>query len=134
MELDHIALNVRDVERLLGFYSKVFGLETERVEEWREGKVPFPSLRLNAHTIIDFFPTNGDDGSKLVTSNRLNHFCLAVSSSVFQSVQEQAQSLGAEAVGEPRKLWGARGLALSRYYRDPEGNTFEVRCYEYPVA
>lgn len=129
VELDHIALNVMDVERLLRFYADIFSLETERVAEWREGKVPFPSLRLNGHTIIDFFPTRAEELKAKDLKGPLNHFCFAVTSSTFDSAQERVHALGGEVVGEPRQLWGARGMALSRYYKDPEGNTFEVRCY-----
>jgi hypothetical protein len=43
---------------MLAFYSEVIMLAPERVEEYRSGKVPFPSLRLNKDTIIDLFPKN----------------------------------------------------------------------------
>ena len=54
--MDHIVLNVVDEERMVAFYTDVLLLEAERLEEYRVGKVPFPSVRLNADTIIDFFP------------------------------------------------------------------------------
>jgi catechol 2,3-dioxygenase-like lactoylglutathione lyase family enzyme len=50
--LDHIVLNVRDIERALKFYTQVLGLPGERVEEFRAGKVGFPSVRINSDTII----------------------------------------------------------------------------------
>ena len=43
-ELDHIVLNVFDVERSLAFYIDVLGLQGERVAEFRAGKVGFPSV------------------------------------------------------------------------------------------
>ena len=46
--LDHIGLRVRDVESSLLFYAGVLGLESERVKEWRNGEVTFPSIRLNS--------------------------------------------------------------------------------------
>ena len=55
-ELDHIVLNVGDIERSLKFYIDILGLQGERVNEFREGKVGFPSVRINADTIIDLFP------------------------------------------------------------------------------
>ena len=54
-EMDHIVLRTRDVEESLRFYVEVLGLQAERVEQWRAGEVRFPSARLNADTIIDFF-------------------------------------------------------------------------------
>ncbi|GIS87588.1 MAG: hypothetical protein CM1200mP18_02980 [Gammaproteobacteria bacterium] len=53
--LDHIGLRVRDVESSLLFYTGVLGLESERVKEWRNGQVTFPSIRLNSSTLIDLF-------------------------------------------------------------------------------
>jgi len=129
-ELDHVALNATDVDRLLKFYAGLFGWCTERVDEWREGKVPFPSLRVNARTIIDLFPSSESMTLKQNSDTHLNHFCIAVDLSTFRAVQSKAQELGAEAAGGPRQLWGARGMAVSQYYKDPEGNLFEVRCYE----
>jgi hypothetical protein len=54
--MDHIVLNVEDDERMIFFYSKVLMLASERLEEYRAGKVPFPSVRMNTDTIIDLFP------------------------------------------------------------------------------
>ena len=74
--MDHIVLNVEDEEEIIVFYSKVLELETERMEEYKEGRVPFPSVRLNSNTIIDLFPkkmwqtnTNAGQGRE-----HLNHF------------------------------------------------------------
>ena len=51
--LDHIVLNVADVERSLAFYSQTLGMAAERVEAWRRGELRFPSVRVNEATIID---------------------------------------------------------------------------------
>ncbi|HTF91925.1 MAG TPA: VOC family protein, partial [Verrucomicrobiae bacterium] len=56
-ELDHIVLNVKDIDRSLKFYTEVIGLEGERVAAFRDGKVGFPSVRINETTIIDLFPS-----------------------------------------------------------------------------
>ena len=54
--MDHIVLNVEDEEKMIAFYSEVLELVPERLEEYRAGDVPFPSVRLNSDTIIDLFP------------------------------------------------------------------------------
>ncbi|MGZ7007898.1 MAG: VOC family protein, partial [Ilumatobacteraceae bacterium] len=53
--LDHFVLCCSDVERSLGFYCETLGLEPERVDEWRRGTVPFPSVRISPTTIVDLF-------------------------------------------------------------------------------
>jgi len=54
---DHVVLNVSDVERSLRFYCDELGLEPLRVEEWRQKQVFFPSVRVDATTIIDLLET-----------------------------------------------------------------------------
>ena len=54
-EMDHIVLRVKDVEESLRFYTEVLGMKSERVDQWRAGEIRFPSARINADTIIDFF-------------------------------------------------------------------------------
>ena len=64
--LDHIVLVSADVERTLAWYCDLLGLEPDRVDEWREGKVPFPSVRLNAHQVIHLFAgeSTGDNDAR----------------------------------------------------------------------
>ena len=45
-ELDHIVLNVGDIQRSLKFYTDVLGLQAERLDEFKAGKVGFPSVRI----------------------------------------------------------------------------------------
>ena len=70
-ELDHIVLNVADVDRSLAWYCDLLGLTPERVDEWRAGDVFFPSVRVNDACIIDLFPTDR-------TGENMNHLCLVV--------------------------------------------------------
>ena len=39
--MDHIVLNVEDEEKLIAFYADVLKFRTERVDEFRAGKVRF---------------------------------------------------------------------------------------------
>ena len=52
VDLDHIVLRVKDVERAIDFYIGILGLAPHRVEEYRAGKVPFPCARVNDGTIM----------------------------------------------------------------------------------
>ena len=69
--VDHIVVNCTDVEKSLAWYCDALGLEPERVDAWRAGDTFFPSVRINAHTIIDLFPTARD-------GENVNHFCLVI--------------------------------------------------------
>ena len=54
--MGHIVLNVNDDEQMIAFYTNVLMLAPERLEEYRAGDAPFPSVRLNSDTIMDLFP------------------------------------------------------------------------------
>lgn len=130
--LDHIVLNVRDIDRSLAFYTQALGLQGERVQEFKEGKVGFPSVRINEHTIIDLFPLK-DAGAqeKTVEKTRrnLNHFCLVVEKGDFSEIVEYLKGHGISIREGPISRWGARGRAMSVYFLDPDDNEIEIRCY-----
>lgn len=131
IELDHIVLNVGDIDRSLTFYTEVLGLKGERIEEFRAGKVGFPSVRINQATIIDLFPRK--DGAANLTAEKvdcnLNHFCLVVGAEDFSGIVDYlAENHVTVRVG-PVSRWGAQGRATSVYFLDPDGNEVEIRCY-----
>lgn len=120
--LDHIVLNVADAERSLGYYTGVLELAGERVEEWRRGEAPFPSVRIDEATIIDLFESErGGDN--------LDHFCLVVPPADWN---EMVASGRVEILRGPSQVFGARGMGMSIYTRDPDGNTVELRHYPEP--
>jgi glyoxylase I family protein len=131
IELDHIVLNVADIDRSLAFYTGVLGLHAERLEEFRSGQVGFPSVRINAGTIIDLFPSKEPaarvGGAK--TNGNLNHFCLVVGREDFTGIVEHLSRHQIAIREGPVSRWGARGRATSVYFLDPDGNEIEVRCY-----
>jgi catechol 2,3-dioxygenase-like lactoylglutathione lyase family enzyme len=124
--LDHIVLNVGDVERSLRFYTQVLGLEPVRTGEFRAGKVRFPSVRIDATTIVDLFPPAMHKDAH--GGANLNHFCLVTDGDV-DKLAEQLRAAGIEITDRMENNFGARGLATSIYFNDPDGNVIEVRKY-----
>jgi glyoxylase I family protein len=131
-ELDHIVLNVGDIERSLKFYTGVMGLKAERLDEFRSGKVGFPSVRINDDTIIDLFPSqqrqSRDNGGEKTAGN-LNHFCMVTGKEDFAGIVDYLKENSIAIREGPVSRWGARGRATSVYFLDPDGNEIEVRCY-----
>ena len=119
--LDHLVLVCTDVERSLSWYCEELGLAGVRVDEWRRGEAPFPSVRVDDHTIID-----------LVAGDRsgvnMDHVCLVVAPTDLAAL---ARSGRFEVVGRGAVdgLFGAQGYATSLYVKDPDGNTVELRHY-----
>jgi catechol 2,3-dioxygenase-like lactoylglutathione lyase family enzyme len=131
-ELDHIVLNVGDIDRSLKFYIEVLGLQPERLDEFKAGKVGFPSVRINADTIIDLFPIRGAGDGNNQTEKRegnLNHFCMVVAQQDFSGIVGYLAQYGILVREGPVSRWGARGRATSVYFLDPDGNEVEIRCY-----
>jgi catechol 2,3-dioxygenase-like lactoylglutathione lyase family enzyme len=131
-ELDHIVLNVSDIERSLKFYIDVLGLQAERLDEFKAGKVGFPSVRINGDTIIDLFPTQVDEKKSKAGEKRegnLNHFCMVVEREDFSGIVDYLARHEIAVREGPISRWGARGRATSVYFLDPDGNEVEIRCY-----
>ncbi len=119
---DHLVLTVADVERSLDFYCGTLGLAPVRVDRWRAGEVPFPSVRVDAGTIIDL--VRGEPGG-----SHVDHFCLVVAPLDWAQVVDSGVFT---VLTGPVSRFGARGTATSIYVRDPDGNTVELRWYPEP--
>ncbi len=128
--MDHIVLNVHDMDTMLGFYIDVLGLAGERIEAFREGKVPFPSVRISADTLIDLFPMSEPSPAPDVVKKRLNHFCMVIEPTEMPNVIAHLESHGVTIDEGPATRWGAHGNATSIYFNDPEGNRIEIRYYD----
>ncbi|GIU90143.1 MAG: dioxygenase [Acidimicrobiia bacterium] len=115
--LDHIVLRCADVEKSLAFYCDTLGLEPVRVDEWRDGAAPFPSVRCSPTTIVDLV-AEPPDGSNMA------HFCLVVRGVDADGLEARFPD-GSRLDG----LYGAQGYASSVYVQDPDGNTVELRSY-----
>lgn len=116
---DHLVLKCADIERTLAWYLDHLGLTPVRVEEWRRGDAPFPSVRISGETIVDLVPGQRDDG-------RLDHMCVVV-----EPVDLDALAASGEfdVVEGPDRRFGARGDGTSLYVRDPDGLVVELRHY-----
>jgi catechol 2,3-dioxygenase-like lactoylglutathione lyase family enzyme len=124
--LDHIVLDVADVKRSLEFYQRALGLSAERVEAWQRGEVGFPSLRINDSTIIDLV---SDSAGQAPARGNLAHFCLVTDSPNLDQAIQTLQAAGVAIETGPARRSGARGDALSIYFRDPDKNLIELRTY-----
>jgi catechol 2,3-dioxygenase-like lactoylglutathione lyase family enzyme len=116
--LDHVVLLVADARRSLAWYQHL-GLVPERVDEWAAGDAPFPSVRIDATTVIDLVegPRSGVNA---------DHLCLVVEPCDLDAL---AASPDLDVIEGPVPRWGAQGWATSVYVRDPDANVVELRHY-----
>jgi len=117
--LDHVVLVVADVERSLAWYVDVLGGAPVRVEEWRAGEAPFPSVRLSTTAILDIVA--GDR-----TGTNVDHICIEIEPVDLDALSESDRF---DVVGGPSVLFGAQGNGVGLYVRDPDGNVVELRHY-----
>ncbi|MFZ0030737.1 MAG: VOC family protein [Candidatus Cybelea sp.] len=126
--LDHIVLNVSDAERSLAFYAGILGLRPERTDEYRSGRVPFPSVRIDAGTIVDFLDPGHRDPTP--PNRNLNHIALALGNAPLE-IAEFLKERNIPIVREMTGNFGAQGdTAHSFHVFDPDGNLLELQSYE----
>ena len=115
--LDHIVLKTPDVEASVAWYRDVLGLEILGLDEWRDGKLFFPSARVDATTIIDFLGVEQ-------TGENLDHFALVIDG----ITTDELAATGAFTIEDgPGDRSGAQGTGRSIYVRDPAGVLVELR-------
>ena len=119
VRIGHVHLRVADLERSLAFYCDELGLAPERVEEWRRGEILFPSVRVDATTIIDLLGVAR-------TGVNADHLCLVIEPVDLEAIKASGRF---EVVDGPATRFGARGDGTSLYVKDPDGNTVELRYY-----
>ena len=120
--IDHFVLTVTSLEVTCAFYQRVLGFE--RIDApGRPTALAFGNQKINVHEVGRTFepkaksPTPGSGDFCLITDRPLDEVraCLAASGVVVE--------LG------PVERVGARGLMMSVYFRDPDGNLVEVSEY-----
>ncbi|MDQ2728245.1 MAG: VOC family virulence protein [Actinomycetota bacterium] len=118
VDLDHVVINTANVEASLGWWCGLLGLAPVRVEAWRAGRAPFPSVRINDGTIIDLLAATP-------SGTNMDHLCVVVTA----DLDRLAASGALEVLDGPAPRFGARGDGVALYVRAPEGTTVELRTY-----
>ncbi|MFF5207369.1 VOC family protein [Streptosporangium sp. NPDC000396] len=135
--MDHVVIWVDDQLRSVDFYTAVVGLAGERVEEFRAGRAPFPSVRVSADSIIDLVArssaasVNAQPGAEGTAGHPVNHICLAMGRDDYDALRRRLEDNGNEIPITMEKSFGARGIAPQTFYfTDPDGNVIEARYYD----
>jgi glyoxylase I family protein len=125
-DIDHVVLRVRDLERMIEFYSRVLGCAVE----WRRPDLGLVHLRAGS-AMIDLVPVAGPLGSKGGSApgsegRNLDHVCLRVAP-FDQAAIVRHLELHRARIGEIRPRFGAQGEGVSIYAYDPEDNLVELK-------
>jgi catechol 2,3-dioxygenase-like lactoylglutathione lyase family enzyme len=123
-KIDHLILNINDVEKSVDFYVNILGFTLEG----NDG--PFTVIRVNEDFTLQLAPwgTEGDQ-----------HLAFALSREAFEKVLALLKQKGIpygdsyHSVGTnsgPGMESGAKGLAPTLYMNDPNKHLIEIRSYE----
>jgi catechol 2,3-dioxygenase-like lactoylglutathione lyase family enzyme len=122
--LDHIILKVNDLQASVAFYTHVMGFSLEG----HDG--PFTIVRVNPDFQLQLAPY-GTPG--------LEHYAFAVSRMHFDAIFDRIKAgnipygRSFDSVGSnvgPGEESGARGVAPTLYFYDPNKHLLEIRTYE----
>ena len=122
--IDHLILNVNDIEASVDFYVNVLGFKLEGTDG------PFTVVRVNEDFTLQLAPW-GTKGNE--------HYAFAMSRDQFERVFAVVKEKGIpygdsfHSVGNnsgPGRESGARGLAPTVYMNDPNNHLIEIRTYE----
>jgi catechol 2,3-dioxygenase-like lactoylglutathione lyase family enzyme len=121
--LDHFILKVNDLDASVAFYTSILGF----ADAGRDG--PFTVLRASGHLQLQLAPW-GTKG--------MEHYAFAVSRADFDAIFGRIRAAGIafgpsfDRVGAnigPGSESGARGVAPTLYFNDPDANLLEIRTY-----
>ena len=122
--LDHIILKVNDLASSVAFYTEVLGF----VLTGRDG--PFTVIRVGPECQLQLAPWG---------TPSFEHYAFAVSAAEFEAIFARIKAAGIahgptfDSVGtntKPGEEAGARGLAPTLYFNDPNKHLLEIRTYE----
>ncbi|HZO94759.1 MAG TPA: VOC family protein [Candidatus Baltobacteraceae bacterium] len=128
--IDHIVMNVEDVERTADWYVRVLGMTRETFDPGN-GAAPRVALKFGTQK-INVRPASADKvqwftGEHAVAGSE--DLCFLTESPPDEVAQHFRDCGVAVELGPVRKQ-GARGALRSVYCRDPDGNLIEVSSYE----
>ena len=121
--LDHLIMKVNDIEASVRFYTGILGFSSEGTQG------PFTIIRVGPDCQLQLAPW-GTPG--------MEHYAFSVSPDEFAAIFERIKALGVphgpsfHAVGTntgPGEESGARGLAPTLYFNDPNQHLLEIRTY-----
>src|SRR5687768_7101783 len=125
-DADHTNWRVKDVERSLGFYRDVLGLEPFGLDEYERGERPLVSLRVTPGFILHLRPDSTFEASP---TGGYDHLALVVEGTNPDALAEHLKDASVEIEGRSENVVGARGSGEALYVRDPDGYLIELKLY-----
>ena len=128
--LDHLVINVADVERTTAWYQKVLGM-TLQVSDPGPGRAKRTSLHFGSQK-INVRPKDADKVDWFTADHVMagSHDLCFLTTSTPEEVVAHLDALGIAIEEGPIARQGARGTLRSVYCRDPDGSLIEISSYQ----
>jgi catechol 2,3-dioxygenase-like lactoylglutathione lyase family enzyme len=126
--LDHIVLNVRDVDSAATWYQRVLGMRREEFGTPRRTALKFGNQKINLR------PAGADPAQWVTGPNDqpgAGDLCFIATPTPAQ-VMAHLRDCGVAILEGPVQREGALGPMQSVYCRDPDGNLVEIATYPPP--
>ena len=128
--LDHLVINVHDVEAAAAWYQRVLGMTREDFDpgagRTRRTSVKFGRQKINLRPLSaskeDWFTADHERAGS-------DDLCFLTSASP-QAVADHLRACGVAVIEGPSDKRGARGTIVSVYCRDPDGSLIEISSYK----
>lgn len=121
--IDHVALNVRSLEKALAFYEGILGLRVSP----RENQKPGIELFLDCgNSLIGLIQAKDITPEHYFQNEGLgaNHFSFRIPASVFDETLEKLKAAGVTVLFSKK-----REKSWSMYFCDPDGNKLEMTAW-----
>ncbi|MGY4305097.1 catechol 2,3-dioxygenase-like lactoylglutathione lyase family enzyme [Bradyrhizobium sp. USDA 4369] len=128
--LDHLVINVADVERTTAWYQKVLGM-TLQVSDPGRGRAKRTSLHFGSQK-INVRPKDADKVDWFTADHVMagsDDLCFLTTSTP-EEVVAHLNALSVAIEEGPVARQGARGTLRSVYCRDPDGSLIEISSYQ----
>jgi len=124
--LDHVVIRAQDARTMIRFYCDVVGCAEERLRD----DLGLYHLRAG-RALIDLVAVDGPLGRKGgpapgAAGRNMDHLCLRIADFDEARIRAHLAAHGV-AADEVASRFGAEGDGPSLYFRDPEGNTIELK-------
>ena len=126
LQLDHVVLRVRDLEKSLAFYQGVLGCTLDKVQD----RIGLWQVRAGS-SLIDLIPLTGALGKlggagPAKEGRNLDHFAIQIAPFEEDKIRAHLAAHNV-AITDSGRRYGAQGDGPSIYILDPDGNTVELK-------
>lgn len=121
--IDHVAINVRDLDESLKFYTKILGLSITKREYSKPGLEYFLDC---GDSLVGLIQGKEEEGSHLLQDGGLggNHVAFRVNTKDFDKTVEELKANHVKILFSKK-----REKSWSVYFLDPDGNKLELTAW-----